>query len=382
MFSLQPHTIFLTLAGSQAHGTARAGSDVDLRGVCIAPVSVRLSLFSTFEQYDGPLDDALAARVLPRLRAHPTASRGLGVKTECVVFDLAKFVRLCAAANPNALEILFADEGDWLLETPAWRRLHAERHRFLTRKVEQTFVGYALAQLAKIERHRAWLLEPPKKKPTRADFGLPESGTLARDDQNRIEQSLADKIRSYGIDELELAKPTRIALRERLEAFHRDVTSASVDDLEDRMRAVASHALALPPSVITTLNTEKRYRAAMKHWEAYQTWKRQRNPARAELEQRFGYDTKHAMHLVRLMRMGLEALERGELIVRRHDAAELDAIRDGALTFDELRATAARLQDELKRAGARTALPHELDHERVDRLACDLMTGHATSAAC
>ena len=42
MFPIEQHSIFLTLAGSQAHGTARRGSDVDLRGVCIAPASVRL----------------------------------------------------------------------------------------------------------------------------------------------------------------------------------------------------------------------------------------------------------------------------------------------------------------------------------------------------
>ncbi len=38
MFPIEQHTVFLTLAGSQAHGTAREGSDVDVRGVCIAPL--------------------------------------------------------------------------------------------------------------------------------------------------------------------------------------------------------------------------------------------------------------------------------------------------------------------------------------------------------
>ena len=54
MFPLERHTIFLTVAGSHAHGTARDGSDIDLRGVCVAPLSVRLSLFRAFEQYEGP----------------------------------------------------------------------------------------------------------------------------------------------------------------------------------------------------------------------------------------------------------------------------------------------------------------------------------------
>src|SRR6187455_2643735 len=146
MFPIEQHSIFLTLAGSQAHGTARKGSDVDLRGVCIAPASVRLSLFHAFEQYEGSLPEPLAEAVLPRLEAHPTASKALAIKTECVIFDVAKFVRLCAEANPNALEILFADERDWVYETPAWRRLYHERQRFLTKKIQQTFHGYAMAQ--------------------------------------------------------------------------------------------------------------------------------------------------------------------------------------------------------------------------------------------
>jgi hypothetical protein len=75
MFPLEQHTIFHTLAGSQAHGTARAGSDVDLRGVCIAPLSVRLSIFHAFEQYEGALPEPLAEAVLPHIESHPTAAQ-------------------------------------------------------------------------------------------------------------------------------------------------------------------------------------------------------------------------------------------------------------------------------------------------------------------
>ena len=60
MFKLEEHTIFLALAGSQAHGTARQGSDVDVRGVCVAPMPVCVSLFKTFEQYEGNFPPGLA----------------------------------------------------------------------------------------------------------------------------------------------------------------------------------------------------------------------------------------------------------------------------------------------------------------------------------
>lgn len=374
MFALEGHSIFLTVAGSHAHGTSRPGSDVDLRGVCVAPLGVRLSLFHHFEQYEGELPEGLAARVRPGLERHPTAARGLEVKTECVIFDVAKFLGLCAAANPNALEILFADPADWVLATPAWRRLHDARQQFLTKKVRQTFGGYAMAQLKRIETHRSWLLEPPAKKPSREDFGLPSAGgTLGADDRHRIEQSIASRLRSYGIDDLDMPKSTRVALVERLRALQRDLLGASEEEFDARLRAVATRGLQLPVEIVSALNAEKKYRAALKRWESYQTWKTRRNPARAQLERQHGYDTKHAMHLVRLMRMGIEALESGELRVRRDDADELVAIRDGAVSFEELLRSVTTLQEAMESAAARTRLPADVDPEAVDALLLSLV---------
>ena len=300
MRDLGHHTIFLTLAGSQAHGTAREGSDVDLRGVCVAPLDVRLSLFTRFEQHEGPLDAVLEQQVIERLRAHEGASRGLHVKLECVIYDVAKFLTLCATANPGALELLFADEADWLLATPAWHALHAKRHVFLTQQVQQTFLGYAQAQLKRIEGHRAWLRDPPAGPPRREDFGFPEDPAAAR-------------------------------------------------------------------------QAHQQYRAAQRRWTSFVTWAERRNPARAALERAHGYDTKHAMHLVRLMRMGIEALTHGDLRVRREDAEVLCAIRDGALSFEELLAEAERLTSDMERAALTTQLPKTVDTATVDALALNLM---------
>jgi predicted nucleotidyltransferase len=343
--------------------------------VYVAPLAVRVSLYLDFEQVEGALDGALHEVVRPRLEAHPSAGRAPGVKTESVLYDVAKFVELCANANPNALEVLFADEGDWVFDTPAWRRLHADRRRFLTRKVQQTYLGYAMAQLRKIRTHRSWLLHPPSDKPTREAFGLPETGTMSRDDQNRIEQSIAHKARSYGIDTLELPKASRIAVRERLRALQRDALATSAEDLDEALRAVAVRALHLPEAVAEVLNAERRYRAALKHWESYQSWKAERNPVRAALEARHGYDTKHAAHLLRLMRTGLELLETGELRVRRPDAEGLAAVRDGSSTFDELLAEAASLEAKMHAAAAVSALPGSIDHAWVDGLVLELVRG-------
>jgi uncharacterized protein len=76
---------------------------------------------------------------------------------------------------------------------------------------------------------------------------------------------------------------------------------------------------------------------------------------------------------IRLMRMGLEVLETGELRVRREDAKELSAIGDGALSFDELLAMAGNLQRNMETAAAATQLPPDVDYERVDDLLVELL---------
>ena len=171
---------------------------------------------------------------------------------------------------------------------------------FLTQQVQQTFLGYAQAQLKRIEGHRAWLRDPPAGPPRREDFGFPEDPAAAR-------------------------------------------------------------------------QAHQQYRAAQRRWTSFVTLAERRNPARAALERAHGYDTKHAMHLVRLMRMGIEALTHGDLRVRREDAEALCAIRDGALSFEELLAEAERLTGDMERAALTTQLPKTVDTATVDALALNLM---------
>jgi uncharacterized protein len=170
----------------------------------------------------------------------------------------------------------------------------------------------------------------------------------------------------------------RIAVAERLRGFWTDRLVAPNEGpraagVDERLEIAAAKSLGLSRELVRTLAAERRYRSALKHWEAYARWKEERNPARAALEARFGYDTKHAAHLVRLMRTGLELLEQGELRVRRPDAAELVAIRDGAFTYEEVVAEAERLRTHMQDAAARSALPADVDHDALDALLFELV---------
>lgn len=99
------------------------------------------------------------------------------------------------------------------------------------------------------------------------------------------------------------------------------------------------------------------YSNAREKWTQYWDWKRNRNAKRSALEELHGFDTKHAMHLVRLLRMGKEALTTGVINVKRSDAAELLEIRNGKLTYDEILAYANEVNDEIKALSETTSLP-------------------------
>jgi hypothetical protein len=251
-----------------------------------------------------------------------------------VRYEIRKYFRLAAAANPTVLELLFTDPSCHTVCTPLGERLVGARDRFLSLRVKDSFSGYAMSQLQRIETHRKWVKNPPKKEPVRADFGLPETRLISRDQMGAVEAMLGDG---------------------RLEQA----------DLSTNFLAI--------------LDRERRYKTARKEWESYQGWLKTRNPKRSALEAEFGYDTKHGMHLIRLLRMGAEIVETGTLKVRRDDRDELLAIRGGAWSYDRLMEAADELHQRTQAAVAGSPLPPAPDEAALDALCADLV-GRALAA--
>lgn len=79
-------------------------------------------------------------------------------------------------------------------------------------------------------------------------------------------------------------------------------------------------------------------------------------------------NTKHAMHLVRLMRMCREILEIGTVTVRRPDADELKSIRAGAWSYDKLIDWAESSDKALEQVYQDSNLPHSPDRNAIDKL--------------
>ena len=298
----EPTLIFETVHGSRAYNLHRPNSDTDYKGIIVGPAS-------WYHGYCG-------------------APEQIELSPDHVRFEIRKFFALATAANPTITEMLWTDPEHHRVITPAGRRLLAQRSAFLTKRTRSTFAGYALSQLKRIKTHRRWLLSPPKREPTRGEFGLPERTLIPRDQLGAAEV---------------LIEQGRIAEAE------------------------------LTPNFLEILEREKRYRQARKEWEQHRAWLKGRNPERAALEARYGYDTKHAMHLVRLQRMAVEILLEERVVVGRPDREELLAVRDGAWSYDELIEQCDKLEAGIQAAAQQSRLPEEPDQQTLDQLCVSIV---------
>lgn len=94
---------------------------------------------------------------------------------------------------------------------------------------------------------------------------------------------------------------------------------------------------------------------------------------RVDLIKKFGYDTKHAMHLVRLLRMCEEILRYGDFDVHRKDKDELISIRNGSWTYEEVLKFAEEKDKELKSLMEISKLPKNCDIAYLDKLCVSIL---------
>lgn len=287
-------------AGSHAYGTNIASSDVDFRGVFVAdPINVRTPFYVVKEVDDKSEEDTK-------------------------FYELGQFMKLALDCNPNIIETLWIDPKHVVHRHPAFDVLYNARHELMSSKVAFTTSGYALAQLKRIKGHNKWINQPqPTDPPIHLDFitlvhnFTPEK--MFKVDLRNYQNNY--RLVPFGGDTYGLFKAIGYTP-------YADNGSLNTDFEGD------SHELGTP-DVIIKFNRAV-YVSAKETHAHYWEWKKNRNKKRSELEEQFGYDTKHAMHLVRLLRMGAEVLQTGELNVYRPDAAELLSIRNGAWTYDQV----------------------------------------------
>lgn len=93
-----------------------------------------------------------------------------------------------------------------------------------------------------------------------------------------------------------------------------------------------------------------------------------RNQGRADIREKYGFDTKFAMHMVRLGLQGLELMRTGQftLPIPEPDLTWLRELRQGEHTKEEALERAEQLHGEIGRAVATSPLPEEPNWPEID----------------
>ena len=320
-------------AGSIAYGTNLPTSDVDFRGIfCADPINILTPFYPIRETVDSTEEDTK-------------------------YYEMAHFFKLCLDCNPNIVELLWTNESDITFRTDAYDFVREHRSDFLSSKIAFTTSGYAFAQLKRIKGHNKWITNPqPEQAPQPKEyvamvqyFGEEKMLKFNIEDWNHDHELIP-----YGGDVFGVVPNKGRKLYDRFGKLNTDWKGSRED---------------LPPLVMIVKFNKEVFKEFLEKHKNYWTWKDERNVVRSELEEKFGHDTKHSMHLVRLLRMGKEALETGQIIVKRPDAEELLAIRSGSMTYEQIVEYAEDMHDNIMNKLYKTTdLPKKPDLKKVANL--------------
>lgn len=357
------------LAGSQAYGTNTPTSDTDYRGIFVADKEFILTPFFNVNEVSDLSEE------------------------DTKYYELNNYMQLYLDANPNILESLWVDESDIVFKTEMYDYLRAARSSLLSSKIAFTYTGYAHNQAKRMKNHHTWMEKERNGVKILQDFfdsypckqsiewisdtfpnyilnliniehgktnicKMPMDFIFEKQLRNSSLQMLTTQpLKQYHFIKLvhnyfehqvldrdfNMLDYTNdyqlvpygdnifgVVQKEGAKTLNSDGSIHKIDTSNLTLSEVKEQ-----PKLIVKFNKEE-YEKSSDNRHNYHTWKANRNEARSELEQLNGYDTKHAMHVVRLLRTAEEALTTGEVLVKRPDAVELLAIRNGAWSFDEM----------------------------------------------
>ena len=380
-FDLRNATIYLVLAGSRAYGTNNENSDFDYRGIAISPIETYVGILDNFEQV-----------VDTQTKVHWKSYADLiQPESDLQVMELTKFARLACNANPSILETIFTEKGIYL-EHPVMKRLLDIKEEFLTKRCKAAFCGYAREQLDKIKLHKRWIDHPVLIEPKRSDFDLPDYKELSADQFGAAFAIINSEVNEYVVDQnhlpeelkTELFPAMRRMLKKAWQGIHLDLPfpigyGKMFNKLDDAVIDAVAVEQQFLPNFIEILRKERKYRIAKKDHESYKKWLKDRNPERAELERKYGFDLKFAYHLIRLLAMGREILTDAHVRVYRPNAEDLRSIRngtaieDGTWNYEKLLEFAEKENEEMEVLVKSSTLPAKPNMRKVHDVVCEMV---------
>ena len=229
-------------------------------------------------------------------------------------------------------------------------------------------------------------MNPPKKKPERVDFGLNQNSLFETAQLKSLIhiESLYDYIREEDkepfLNQLDSIYGDQIIplfakyLREDRRTIALEFLQVALQS-QLKTLIVMGQNHYIKDEYVDQAERELKYINALRNWQRYEEWKKHRNKKRAPLEEKYHYDTKHAAHLIRLLRMGKEILSTGKVNVDRTgiDAEELKSIRNGSMKYDEIEQYANDSDKELDVLYEKSTLQKTPQIEKINALCLEII---------
>lgn len=134
---MKPNNIILEcVVGSQMYNLDTPDSDIDIKGIYVLPTNQLLNTMDGFRKIDKVYDHN---------------------DPDWAYFEVQKYMGLVIKGNPTALELLFANEYTKL--TPTGQLLIDNRDAFLSKKIKNAYIGYALQQVKRKYRNASDITE-------------------------------------------------------------------------------------------------------------------------------------------------------------------------------------------------------------------------------
>lgn len=356
--------LFRGIVGSQAHGTAGEGSDVDIATIYMCDNSDLLGL-NYIEHSDIDKDNRR--------------------------YELNKFIKLLMVGNPNMLEIMNLPK-DCILETsPEWDLLLQEKDKFLTKRLRQTFSEYARTQVAKargLNKKINWEKGKTERKNVldfcyfiecyysgKADTIATPINTWLSDNGYLQEQCGLVNIDHFRychtlyIDERQGYTPDNPRFTELVTDLDFKGIVQDIDTSNDiSLSSVPSYCV---PRGILFFNKDA-YSSHCKDYREYVQWLENRNPTRFETNREHGqdYDSKNISHVVRLLKTARDIASEKKIVVRRspEEIEYLIRIKKGEEELDKIVQLAENEYLEIEKLFDESNLPEEVDQEFCNNL--------------
>jgi uncharacterized protein len=357
---VEDHTVFECTVGSQAYGTNSPDSDEDRAGIMI-PGKDYFYGMKNFDQFQG-------------------------YETDKTIYNFKKAIRLISENNPNMLDLLCIPSRCIIKVTPYWQEIMDNADLFISKKCKFTFSGYAISQINRIRTHRAYILNPPKKRPERLDYNLPnismfETAQLkALINVESLFEYVTEENRETFVNQLDTIYGNEI-----VPLFHKylnpDRKTIALEFLQTALQSQLGTFISLgkrsyvKDQFVEQAEKELVYANEMRNWQRYEDWKKHRNKKRAVLEEKVKYDPKFAAHALRLVRMGEEILKTGKVNVDRTniDAEELKEIKNGAWPFEQVESYVCSAEQNLNSLYEKSTLQKAPKIEKIDELSIKII---------